>query len=94
MSIWNEGRYATNVKWVAQLLFHGGVEELEKWLDTLDEQEDKDDIVLMLAQMTQHLSKTIEPKVEGAEYVEPQPVQGPVIRQKPFLRIVRDDETE
>lgn len=94
MSIWNEGRYATNIKWVAQLLFNGGVKELENWLNTLDEQEDKDDIVLMLAQMTQHLSKTIEPKVEGAEYAELKPVQGPVNRQKPFLRIVRDDETE
>jgi len=76
------------------LLFNGGVEELKKWLDTLDEQEDKDDIVLMLAQLVQHLNKSIEPKVEGAEYAEPQPVQAPIIRQKPFLRIVRDDETE
>jgi hypothetical protein len=48
----------------------------------------------MLAQMTQHLSKTIEPKVEGAEYKGPEPVESPTIRQKPFLRIVRDDETE
>ncbi len=94
MNIWNEGRYSTNIKWVAQLLFNGGVEELEKWLDTLDEQEDKDDIVLMLAQMVQHLSKTIEPKVEGAEYKGPQPIESPTMRQKPFLRIVRDDETE
>jgi hypothetical protein len=94
MNIWNEGRYSTNIKWVAQLLFNGGVEELEKWLDTLDEQEDKDDIVLMLVQMVQYLNKTIEPTVEGAEYIEPQPVESPTIRQKPFLRIVRDDETE
>ena len=35
MSIWNEGRYSTNIKWVAQLLFNGGVEELEKWLREL-----------------------------------------------------------
>ena len=76
------------------MLFNGGVEELEKWLDTLDEQEDKDDIVLMLAQMVQHLNKSIEPTVEGAEYEGPQPVESPTIRQKPFLRIVRDDETE
>ena len=48
----------------------------------------------MLAQMVQHLSKTIEPTVEGAEYKGPQPVESPTIRQKPFLRIVRDDETE
>ena len=94
MNIWDDGRYSTNIKWVAQLLFNGGVEELKKWLDTLDKQEDKDDIVLMLAQLVQHLNKSIEPKVEGAEYAEPQPVQAPIIRQKPFLRIVRDDETE
>ena len=94
MSIWKEGRYSTNIKWVAQLLFNGGVEELEKWLDTLDEQEDKDDILLMLAQMVQHLNKSIEPTVEGAEYEGPQPVEYSTIRQKPFLRIVRDDETE
>jgi hypothetical protein len=48
----------------------------------------------MLAQLVQHLNRSIEPKVEGAEYAEPQPVQAPIIRQKPFLRIVRDDETE
>ena len=94
MSIWNEGRYSTNIKWVAQLLFNGGVEELEKWLETLDKQEDKDDMVLMLAQMVQHLNKKIEPTVEGAEYKGPQPVNSPNIRQKPFLRIVKDDEAE
>jgi hypothetical protein len=94
MSIWKEGRYEANIKWCAQLLFNGGVEELETWLETLDEQEDKDDIVFMLAQMVNHLNESVKPKVEGAEYIEPQPVETPTVRQKPFLRVIRNDDTE
>ena len=53
MSIWKEGRYKSNVKWVAQELFNGGVEKLLKSLEPED-QVVKDDILFMMNQLVMH----------------------------------------
>ena len=50
MSIWKKGRYKTNVKWVAQELFNGGVEQLLEGLEPED-QAVKDDIVDMMSHL-------------------------------------------
>jgi hypothetical protein len=67
MSIWKEGRYKENVKWVAQELFNGGVEKLLKSLEPED-QVVKDDIVIMMNQLVIHLEEALKPQVSGAEY--------------------------
>ena len=69
MSIWKEGRYKSNVKWVAQELFNGGVEQLLKGLEPED-QRVKDDILLMMNQLVMHLEDELKPQVDGAEYCE------------------------
>ena len=67
MSIWKEGRYKSNVKWVAQELFNGGVEKLLKSLEPED-QVVKDDILFMMNQLVMHLENELQPQVSGAEY--------------------------
>ena len=67
MSIWKEGRYKSNVKWVAQELFNGGVEKLLKSLEPED-QVVKDDIVIMMNQLVIYLEEELKPQVSGAEY--------------------------
>ena len=54
MSNFNNGRYKANIGWISQLMFNDGVEGLEDWLDTVD-QDFKDDIVLMIDQLSNHL---------------------------------------
>ncbi len=71
MSIWSEGRYAANVKWIAQLLYNGGVDELEAWLDKQD-QHVKDDIVTLIKQLSAHMeSYCQQSRVSEGEYIEP-----------------------
>ena len=69
MSIWKKGRYKTNVKWVAQELFNGGVEQLLEGLEPED-QRVKDDILLMMNQLVIHLEDELKPQVDGAEYCD------------------------
>jgi hypothetical protein len=67
MSIWKEGRYKSNIKWVAQELFNGGVEKLLASLEPED-QVVKDDIVLMMNLLVMYLEDELKPQVSGAEY--------------------------
>ena len=59
MSIWKKGRYKTNVKWVAQELFNGGVEQLLEGLEPED-QAVKDDIVDMMSQLASDLKDKLK----------------------------------
>lgn len=71
MNIWSNGRYAANVKWVAQLLYNGGVEELEAWLDE-QEPHVKDDIVTLIKQLSVHMeSYCQQSEISDGEYLQP-----------------------
>ncbi len=100
MSIWSKGRYAANVKWIAQLLYNGGVEELEAWLDE-QEQHVKDDIVTLIKQLSVHIEshcqhtrvcegEYVQPKVTDELTDRPRLVRGP--KTKSHLRIVKKQD--
>lgn len=100
MNIWNDGRYASNIAWVAQLLDKGGVEELNKWL-TDQPQLVQNDILLMMNQLVLHLEDTIDPRVKyGPNYqpLEEDHILGKwastvsEIPKKPKLYLVKKDE--
>jgi|TARA_R110000822_G_scaffold75178_1_gene180869 hypothetical protein len=89
MSVWNEGRYAGNIKWVSQLIYNGGVEELETWLEQQD-QNVKDDISLLLQQLTAHIKVKCDQTLSEAEYTAPKLVVGQVLPTKnTILTIVK-----
>ncbi len=90
MSIWNEGRYQANVKWIAQLLYNGGVDELQGWLDT-QEQHVKDDICILLEQLSKHVKSQCEIKATEGTYIRPIVNEIKPIK-KPHLRVIKDSD--
>jgi hypothetical protein len=67
MSILDNGRNAANIKWVAQLLYNGGIDELTSWLAE-QEQHTKDDIASLFHNLSHYIREECEPKLTEAEY--------------------------
>ena len=91
MSNFNNGRYKANIGWISQLMFNDGVEGLEDWLDTVD-QDFKDDIVLMIDQLSNHLKHGVCKSVaSGYAYSEDLTEEDVTMEQNagPHLRLVK-----
>ena len=53
-----DGKDKLNIKWISQVIYSEGIQGLENWLESVD-QDMKDDTVRLIEQLASHLKKGV-----------------------------------
>ena len=102
-----EGKDKIILNTISQLMYKGGVERLEDWLETVD-QDMKDSIVQLIEQLATHLKEGVceDDLFAGAEYFTPEEAgehasieqflnfNTPFAPRKPALYLVKSEKSE